>query len=433
MKTRTKLLTGIIAIILSCVIMFTVIGINSNTIKVDAVSASTRTVEVSQTSVDAQSIFDEFENVELTKDDTKISFVGTKQMDLSVLSDIDLIALDETFGEDFKDVTYNVSVDSENLNLEVSLSFLTENDEIVTDTLNGIVVTSETGKADALIFIDGETVLLSELCNEDLLDNVGFFSWLFKTAKNIANKLVKIIQEPIKVLIIAVSPVVKLLGGVLEIVSQPFTAWKIFSNYDNNIQQKINVDKDGYIYNQSQNDYSKWNIGFGHINSNGCGVIATYNALVFTNKIINDADKVKDKDLAKYRVNSFANLIRAYESGSGTLVKGVLGINPVAVAPMLAGYGVKVASYSNLCGNAGFEVACDNLGANQMAILCYWWKSNSSSSVGAHYTSITKSKGTYHFINDSRNDSQNYHSSVSQYLHSNQTSKGFIQGWIVTK
>lgn len=111
----------------------------------------------------------------------------------------------------------------------------------------------------------------------------------------------------------------------------------------------------------------------------------------------------------------------------------VIGINSNTIKVDAVSASTRTVEVSQTSVNAGFEVACDNLGANQMAILCYWWKSNSSSSVGAHYTSITKSKGTYHFINDSRNDSQNYHSSVSQYLHSNQTSKGFIQGWIVTK
>ena len=428
MKTKNKFLISIIAIFLSCAIIFTTLFVNFGTKDVGVASACVRTVDVSRLDVEAQSVFDEFENVELKTEGSKVSFAGTKQMDLSSLSDIDLIALDETFGINFKDVTYNLSIDAETSELELSLSFITENNEVITDTLMGIAITSETGKADALIFMDGETILLSELCGEDVLDNVGFFKWLWSAVKNIASKVINILSEPIKLIIIALEPAVELLGGVIEIVTLPFTAWKSDVNYNHNIAHtKLVVDKStGYITNQSDSDYKSWYFGFGDIYNNGCGVIATYNALVFTNKIKNDKADVKDNNLDKYRVNCFANLIRSYELSAGTLIKGKLGTNPGAITPMLQSYGVNVATYSSTDGNLGFELACDHLGENQMAILCYWY----SEPIGAHYTIITKSGNTYKFIN---NGGETSCKSVSAYLHSSQINNGFIKGWIVTK
>lgn len=427
MKSKNKYLISIIAIFLSYAIIFTTIFVNFGAKNVSVASACVRTVDISRLDVDAQSVFDEFDNVELKTEDSKVSFVGTKQMDLSSLSDIDLISLDETFGINCKDVTYNLSIDAETSELELSLSFLTENNEVITDTLTGIAITSETGKADALIFIEGETVLLSELCGEDILDNVGFFKWLWSAVKNIANKVVKILTEPLKLIIIALEPVVELLGGVIEIVTLPFTAWKSASNYNNNIRQSILVNGVGYIDDQNDNIYKSWKFGFGDINNNGCGIIATYNALVFTNKITNKAEEVKDKNLDQYRVNCFANLIKSYELSAGALIKGKLGINPAAITPMLKNFGVNVATYSNSSGNLGFELACDNLGENQMAILCYWY----TGPIGAHYICITKKGNTYEFINDGAPIT--YHDSVSEYLHGSQINNGFIKGWIVTK
>lgn len=432
MKTKTKFFVGVVAIMLSCVIMFTTVIVNTNTKKagVSTATAAVRTVDISRASLDAQSVFAEFENVELETQGSKVSFSGTKAMDLSSLSEIDLIALDETFGENFKDVTYNLSVDSETSELEFSISLLTENNEIVTDTLNGIVITSETGKADALVFIEGETVLLSELCGENVLDNVGFFKSLWEAIKTVF----KCTTEVLKVVVTVLEPVVGLLGGVVEIAALPFTAKKSADNYNNNINQKVEVDRNtGYITKQNNKGvYGNWKFGFGDIYNNGCGVIATYNALVFAGKITNDKNKVKDKDIDNYRTECFANLIQSYELTAGALIMGCLGINPGAITPMLKLHGVDVVGYGSFAGNYGFEANCLCLGKNQMAILCYWWTDvECDPPVGAHYVCITKNGDTYDFING--DDTTANVGSVSEFLHSGWLKNGFIKGWIITK
>ena len=112
---------------------------------------------------------------------------------------------------------------------------------------------------------------------------------------------------------------------------------------------------------------------------------------------------------------------------AGTLVDGLLGINPDAIAPMVSSYGVTIVPFTSLLGNLGFEIACNNLKQNQMAILCYWWTSKNG--VGAHYVAFTKSDNKYKILNDDFS----LNTSISEFLHGNQISNGFIQGWIVTK
>lgn len=91
MKTRTKVLTGIIAILLSCVLLFTIVVVGNNTNKSGTVVAKTRTVELSELSVDAQSVLSEFDNAALTKNGTTVYFEGFKPLDTQTISEIDYI------------------------------------------------------------------------------------------------------------------------------------------------------------------------------------------------------------------------------------------------------------------------------------------------------------------------------------------------------
>lgn len=93
-----------------------------------------------------------------------------------------MIALEDNYGEEFLNITYGVTY---NINGSVILSISMTNDsgEVVTDTLEGIVTTKSDGSADAILLLDGECVLLSELCGEGIIDNIGFLSNFWKTIK----------------------------------------------------------------------------------------------------------------------------------------------------------------------------------------------------------------------------------------------------------
>lgn len=88
MKTKNKFLISIIAIMLSCVIMFTTLSVNTytNRASVASASAAVRTVDISRASLDAQSVLNEFDSVELKTEGTLTTFTGYQQLDAELLS-----------------------------------------------------------------------------------------------------------------------------------------------------------------------------------------------------------------------------------------------------------------------------------------------------------------------------------------------------------
>lgn len=55
-------------------------------------TASTRTIELSKTEVDSQSILDEFDEATLTTEGSLTIFEGSKPLELSALSEVDYIS-----------------------------------------------------------------------------------------------------------------------------------------------------------------------------------------------------------------------------------------------------------------------------------------------------------------------------------------------------
>lgn len=111
MRTRTKVITSIIALVLSAVLLFVVVAVNNSTGKTNIAETPTRTVALAQSSIDAQSILDEFDDATLTTEGTTTYFEGFKPLDLNAVSELDYISdVDyETLSE--CTVKYNFSYD----------------------------------------------------------------------------------------------------------------------------------------------------------------------------------------------------------------------------------------------------------------------------------------------------------------------------------
>lgn len=191
MKTKNKFIISIIAIMLSCVIMFTAIAVYGNTNKVGAVSASTRTVQLSQSGVDVQSVFDEFEDVELKTEGSLTSFTGYQTLDEELLKELDLIGQTNIDEGSNKRVCYKSSYDTDNG--IVTLTAVLEgnsgiNDsETLVDVIEGILIIDENGNFDAIFDCDGTPVLLSEMVNAGVVEECGFFSRLWSSVKKVWN------------------------------------------------------------------------------------------------------------------------------------------------------------------------------------------------------------------------------------------------------
>lgn len=154
-----------------------------------------RTIEINRTAVDYQSILDEFEDSELETKGTLTTFVGYKSIDLAELDGIDLVS--ETDISDTKvNVKYNFSYDKETNIVTLSAELKDELGEIHIDTITGAAFINEDGEIDAVMNVDGEGILLSEMKNAGMIDNCGWFKRLIK-------KVVKVVAVVAVVSVVA--------------------------------------------------------------------------------------------------------------------------------------------------------------------------------------------------------------------------------------
>lgn len=179
MKTRTKVvLTSIIALILSAVLVFTVIAVSNNKGKISV--AETRSVVLEESSIDDQSILEEFDDATLTTVGTTTYFEGYKTLDVSTVSELDYISeVDyETLSE--STVKYSFSYDYETNIVTIAATITLPDGSIEIDEISGVGFINDDGEIDAAMNIDGEGVLLSEMRDAGMIENCGWFSSLIK-------------------------------------------------------------------------------------------------------------------------------------------------------------------------------------------------------------------------------------------------------------
>lgn len=154
-----------------------------------------RTIEINRTAVDYQSILDEFEDSELETKGALTTFVGYKSIDLAELDGIDLVS-DTDISDTKVNVKYNFSYDKETNIVTLSAELKDELGEIHIDTITGAAFINEDGEIDAVMNVDGEGILLSEMKNAGIIDNCGWFKRLIK-------KVVKVVAVVAVVSVVA--------------------------------------------------------------------------------------------------------------------------------------------------------------------------------------------------------------------------------------
>lgn len=139
--------------------------------------AITRTIEVKKNEIDYQSIFGEFENSVLKTEGTLTTFEGYKSINFEELG-VDFVSdanIEKEVG-----VKYNFSFDNETNVVTLSAELKNELGEIQIDTIAGTAFINEYGEIDALMDMDGDYALLSEMQSAGMIENCGWFSKLFK-------------------------------------------------------------------------------------------------------------------------------------------------------------------------------------------------------------------------------------------------------------
>ena len=144
-----------------------------------------RNIEINKNEIDYQSILDEFENSKLETEGTLTSFVGYKSLNLAELDGFDLVS-DSDIENTEVSVKYNFSYDKESNIVTLSAELQDELGEIYVDTLTGAAFINEDGEIDAVMNVDGEGILLSEMQDAGMIQNCGWFSRLIKKVVKIA-------------------------------------------------------------------------------------------------------------------------------------------------------------------------------------------------------------------------------------------------------
>jgi len=161
------------------------------------VAIRTTTVEATKSQIDHESILNSFEDASMTKEESKTTFIGFQTYDIDeLLSEIDLVSDVNVDTEAEARVKYTYTYDEET-SLVTLAAEMDNNGEIIIDEVVGVAFLNEQGEIDAILDIDGEEMLLSELQGAGMIENCGWF-------KNLIKKVKKSVVAKVVVAVVAV-------------------------------------------------------------------------------------------------------------------------------------------------------------------------------------------------------------------------------------
>ena len=390
MKTKTKIVTGIIAFILTCVLLFTIAVINPNTNQV--VGASTRTIQLTQTYVDAQSVLCEFDDAKLTQSGTTTYFEGYKPLDTSGFSVIDNIS--ETDLNEFENciIKYNASFDTETNIITLAAIANLSDGSLDMDEIHGVGFINNDGDIDAVMDIDGESILLSEMRSMGMIENCGWLSRLIKVAMTVV--VASVIGVGVAIIAVAVNHVVEESAALINKKKN-----EKFSNPTD------------YINNQSA--YSNWGYGLSNLAEGGCGIIAVFNVM----------RKFEKKPV-------LSDIIYEFDSKSGNLFWGAAGADVTHIQKFFNDRGMR----NEFCDKWGnMKNKLKNMSKNQIAICSHWV---TRSPLQGHYVTVEKTvdnNGTEFFrvYNSGSGRQEDYYDIEVAYSNKMILNGDFINGIIV--
>lgn len=147
---------------------------------------NTRTIRVTSQEIIYQNILSDFENSELKIEGSLATFDGTKPITLNDLSYIDNVCASDFDKEDEGIVKYHFSYDKDSNIVTISAEMKNEKGEIYIDEITGIAFINSNNEIDAVMNVEGESVLLSEMNSAGLINNCGWFSRLVKKVVKVA-------------------------------------------------------------------------------------------------------------------------------------------------------------------------------------------------------------------------------------------------------
>jgi len=190
-KRLTFTITAIILALLVPIstLMISKLQVDNTTANVSA----TRTVELENAAIDYESILNEFENSTLKTEGSLTTFEGYKPIDASVLSEFDNLSSSDIEQVQDTYVKYNFSYDEETNIVTLCAEMKNENGEIEIEEISGVGFINDKNQIDAVMNIDGESILLSEMNEAGMIQNCGWFKKLIK----------KVVKAVVKIAVVA--------------------------------------------------------------------------------------------------------------------------------------------------------------------------------------------------------------------------------------
>lgn len=128
-------------------------------------SQQIRDINLNSKQVDVQSILNEFSDVEMDKNNERILFEGTRKLDASLLKEIDNLSADDVNKLKTIDVRYSFQYDMVNNIVTLKATMYMPDGTVKIDTVTGVGFINDANEIDAVMNVDGEGILLSEMRN----------------------------------------------------------------------------------------------------------------------------------------------------------------------------------------------------------------------------------------------------------------------------
>lgn len=204
MKTIKSRVRSMVILLLVCILLLTALCVTNGTknAQIENKEAIVRTASLTAKDIYDKNLEDEFDQYDVYSTDTGLDIVAKKNFNTDILRELDLISIDEA--EEFT-VRYEIQY-IENEDTVLLCAIIEGKEDIpVIDTIPGLVTYNGDGEADILFSIEGEKIWLSELNESETINEIGWFSSLFRSivsaVKNAANnikKAVETILAPVK-------------------------------------------------------------------------------------------------------------------------------------------------------------------------------------------------------------------------------------------
>lgn len=377
MLGKRKMVTSIVAVVLICsIIISTVYYENDLNIQV-------RNIELEVPS-EYEHYFSEYEEKEMTYDETTetVGFYGKVAYSGKEDKIFDNVSMEEEITDD--NIIYECTFDMNTMMFHFMATLINENEEVIDIyEMDTEAIVTEDGRLDACIEIAGETYLLSDYKNTEIIDNcvVGF-----------------------------------ILGAIVIYVVMAERAEQKRAEENFKYNKKLETDGKGvkkgvYITDQTEVSVSEkkagnYRFGFTMFGNVGCEVAATYNTMI----------SIGWKEMLSSTIYYFEKMAIEFAVGFGSL-----GSNPYEISRYLDFRGILYTKYYNY---DSFKKAVE--GKNSCRIIMSRWNSNKST--GLHTFFVRKqSKSVYMSYNWKGDKTYKKSNNINEL----NNGSGFIVGYII--